>query len=53
MATFDELISRLDLDSHVRGKQFERICVWFLENAPLYKGKVKKAWLFLLVRSFN
>ena len=46
MATFDQLYSRLDSDRNVRGKQFERICVWFLENAPRYKGKVKKAWLF-------
>ena len=46
MATFDQLRSRLDPDQQARGTQFERICVGFLENAPRYKGKVRKAGLF-------
>jgi len=46
MATFDQLISRLDPDNQLRGRQFECICAWFLKNAQRYRGKIKEVWLF-------
>ena len=31
------LVSRLDPDPHRRGRQFERICQWFLTHDPVYR----------------
>ena len=30
----------------VRGRGFERLCRWVLENAPEYAAKVEKVWLW-------
>jgi hypothetical protein len=38
VGTFNDLLSRLDADDRVKGKQFEHICKWFLTNDPLYKA---------------
>jgi predicted helicase len=46
MASFTDLISRLDARPGVRGRQFERICAWYLRNAPEYRGRFKKVWLW-------
>ena len=42
MATFAELRERLSLD----GKQFERVCKWFLETDPRYSGRLTRVWLW-------
>jgi hypothetical protein len=34
VGAFTELLSQLDVDGRVKGKQFERICEWFLTNDP-------------------
>ena len=31
-----DLLDRLDPDRHRRGKEFERICTWFLTQDPRY-----------------
>jgi predicted helicase len=46
MASFTHLISRLDARPGVRGRQFERICAWYLRNAPEYRGKFNRIWLW-------
>jgi len=42
MATFAELRKRLSLD----GKQFERVCKWFLETDPRYSERLVNVWLW-------
>jgi len=42
MATFAELRERLSLD----GKQFERVCKWFLETDPRYSDRLVNVWLW-------
>lgn len=46
MATLSELLSRLHIYSHIRGRQFERICKWYLQNAPQYRLLLDKVWLW-------
>jgi superfamily II DNA or RNA helicase len=46
MTTFTELFNQLDLDDNVRGKQFERICKWYLEHDPVYAGELRHVWLW-------
>ncbi|MGO9747678.1 MAG: Helicase associated domain protein [Mycobacterium sp.] len=46
MASFNDLFARLDPDPRVRGKQFEHVCKWFLENDPYYRDTVRKVWLW-------
>jgi hypothetical protein len=36
MAYLGDLLAQLDEDNVLRGRQFERICKWFLTNDPLY-----------------
>jgi superfamily II DNA or RNA helicase len=43
---FAELVNRLDSRPGVRGRQFERICVWYLRCAPEYRGRFRKVWLW-------
>ena len=33
MATLPALLGRLDADERVRGRQWERICAWYLTQA--------------------
>jgi predicted helicase len=40
------LFSQLDADDRIRGKQFERICKWFLTNDPVYKHELRRVWLW-------
>jgi superfamily II DNA or RNA helicase len=42
----DDLITKLDPDSRIRGLQFERICEWYLKNDPEYRMLLKKVWLW-------
>jgi predicted helicase len=44
--SFTDLISRLDARPGVRGRQFERICAWYLQNAPEYRGRFKEVSLW-------
>jgi superfamily II DNA or RNA helicase len=46
VATFSDLFARLDPDPRVRGKQFERVCQWFLTNDPVYKHELRRVWLW-------
>ena len=46
MATFAELFEQLDPDDNVRGKQFERICKWYLEHDPFYASQLARVWLW-------
>jgi predicted helicase len=44
MATFPELVSRLSRDRHEKGREFERICRWYLRHDPLWQ--FDKVWLW-------
>src|SRR5262249_28210273 len=44
--TFEGLLGRLSRRPEVRGKEFERICKWFLRTAPEYRTQVRKVWLW-------
>lgn len=45
--TFNHLQQHLtSLSIDQRGKEFERLCKWFLENDPRYSLQLKKVWLW-------
>ena len=46
MAGLSELLGKLHTDNHIRGRQFERICKWYLQNDPKYKLQLSKVWLW-------
>ncbi len=46
MTTFTALRDQLPADPHERGKQFERVCKWFLETDPRYSNRLAKVWLW-------
>jgi predicted helicase len=46
MGHLGDLLARLDEDRFRRGKQFERVCKWFLTNDPLYRHQVRRVWLW-------
>jgi predicted helicase len=46
MGEFTSLFANLAEDNRVRGKQFERICKWYLENDSYYRDTVRKVWLW-------
>ena len=46
MAAFSELLGNLSDDANVRGRQFERICQWYLLHDPGYRAQIKKVWLW-------
>ena len=46
MAGFDQFISNLSPESHIRGKQFEVFVKWFLSNDPEWSANVEKVWLW-------
>lgn len=46
MGTFVELLARLDSDGLRRGREFERICQWFLTNSPTYAHRLGRVWLW-------
>jgi len=43
---FSDLVRQLDPRPHVHGRQFERLCAWYLRNAPEYRPKLRKVWLW-------
>ena len=44
--TFEGLIRSLDVYPHRRGKQFEKIVKWWLQNDPIHSRDIKKVWLW-------
>src|SRR5579884_786843 len=46
MAAFTELFEQLDPDDNIRGKQFERVCKWYLEHDPFYASQLARVWLW-------
>ena len=46
MPSFQQLTATFSEDSHLRGKQFERLCKWILETDPVYSNKIEKVWLW-------
>jgi superfamily II DNA or RNA helicase len=41
-----DLLGRLDPEKVRRGKQFERICQWFLTHDPVYARELRRVWLW-------
>ena len=41
-----DLLGRLDPDPGRRGRQFERICLWFLTHEPVYAGELRHVWVW-------
>jgi predicted helicase len=41
-----DLLRQLDPRPDIRGRQFERICKWFLQNAPEYRRRFRRVWLW-------
>src|SRR5262249_51826168 len=46
VGAFTSLFNKLDANVLVRGKQFERVCKWFLSNDPFYKHELRRVWLW-------
>ena len=46
MASLPELLEKLNSDPRVRGRQFEHLIKWYLENDPIYRLELKKVWLW-------
>ncbi len=44
--TLTALINQLSPDKNVKGKQFERLCKWYLQNDPVYSHELKHVWLW-------
>jgi superfamily II DNA or RNA helicase len=40
----ERLLASLSPDDRLRGEQFETVCKWLLENAPLYRPLIKRVW---------
>jgi superfamily II DNA or RNA helicase len=46
MGTLGELLDGLGTEGYRRGKDFERICKWFLQHDPVYAQKLRRVWLW-------
>jgi superfamily II DNA or RNA helicase len=46
ISDFRTLLSTLSPDALTRGKQFERVTKWWLENDPIHSRQVEKVWLW-------
>jgi superfamily II DNA or RNA helicase len=46
MAALGDLVGRMDPDPSQRGRQFERICWWFLTHDPVYAADLRRVWLW-------
>ena len=46
MGDLASLLAGLDAGERVRGKGFERLCKWVLENDPEYAALLKRVWLW-------
>ncbi|MGO9697545.1 MAG: hypothetical protein ACLPYO_28255, partial [Mycobacterium sp.] len=47
MTAFGDLLGRCDSDPVRRGRQFERICQWFLTHEPIYAHELRRVWLWV------
>jgi predicted helicase len=45
-SSFLELYQSLHSNAGQRGKQFEYICKWFLQNDPEYRRQLRRVWLW-------
>lgn len=43
---FQKLLSTLSPDANRRGREFEQLCRWFLENDPVYSAQLSRVWLW-------
>ena len=41
-----QLLAQLDPRPDVRGRQFEELCRWYLQNAPEYRSRFRHVWLW-------
>ncbi len=48
MTSLADLVGRLDHEPVQRGRQFERICRWFVMQDPVYAGKLRsdRVWFW-------
>jgi superfamily II DNA or RNA helicase len=46
VGSLTDLLNQLDPREDVRGRQFERLCAWYLRNAPEYRSKIRRVWLW-------
>jgi predicted helicase len=46
ISDFRTLLSTLSPDALTRGKQFERVTKWWLENDPIHSRQIEKVWLW-------
>jgi predicted helicase len=46
MSSIYHLLNQLSPDSNTKGKQFEKITQWFLQNEPKWQAKIEKVWLW-------
>lgn len=46
MPTIHHLLAQLSPDPNTKGKQFEKITQWFLQNEPEWQAKIEKVWLW-------
>jgi superfamily II DNA or RNA helicase len=46
LGTLKELQAKFSEDPHVRGRQFERVCRWYLLNDPAYSLMLREVWLW-------
>ncbi len=46
ISDFRTLLSALSPDALTRGKQFERVTKWWLENDPIHSRQIEKVWLW-------
>jgi predicted helicase len=44
--SFSELVDSLPTGPYAKGRAFERLCRWYLQNAPEYRLRVRKVWLW-------
>ncbi|WP_373235098.1 DEAD/DEAH box helicase [Mycobacterium marinum] len=44
MLAFADLLATLASDPHVRGRQFEHVCRWYLMNDPQYRSTLRQVW---------
>jgi predicted helicase len=46
VAALPALLAYLDTDERVRGRQWERICAWYLKHDPAYRSLLHRVWLW-------
>lgn len=44
--TKGDLLDQFDSRPDVRGRQFERLCGWYLRSAPEYRERIRRVWLW-------